>query len=627
MKRCAIYLRRSTDKQQQSIDDQRVAIEEYAEREGYEIVQTYTDDAISGADTNARKAFLEMVDAARAPERDWNYVLCFDVSRFSRSEADEAGYYRHVLSQAGVEVIYVAEGFRGDDTDDLVRATKQWLANRYVKDLSKVTIRGLVSRAEKGRWTGRPPYAYDLLYYDRADQPLHVVRYLAGGDREIRTSDGNTVTRVIPRGDPLPSGNDRAQLVPGDPHRVEIVQRIFEMYVHEQLGLASIAARLNAERVPSPGRPRKDGKSAGRWSPITIRDLIANPAYRGAVVWNRRSFAKFHKVADGHAVSRPKHRRKKTDANDPKDWITSESQHAPLVSPELWKRAQREREARAGTTTADQLRAGRGNSRYLLTGLVRCAHCGARWQGRKTTKGRKVPGRKRIETYHYACGGYIRQGTATCERQLVGQDELEDIVMQMAEEHLHEFVSTGGAALLAGLVHDETSGSMSEEAALKARLGADRARLEQLVECLTPDLVATLEPKILALRRQVEDAEARLRDIDQFRVTQDQARRWVEELVRDAAQIGDLMRSGTRAERKAILRGLTQEIVLDPKSGKGEVAFYGIPRVAGQKKTTRSEDHVVSSLVAGGGLFAEERTFEPGICRKAFGLRRANVAA
>ena len=51
--------------------------------------------------------------------RRFGYILCYDVSRFGRVETDEAGYYRHLLSKAGVEVKYVAEGFHGDDTDDL----------------------------------------------------------------------------------------------------------------------------------------------------------------------------------------------------------------------------------------------------------------------------------------------------------------------------------------------------------------------------------------------------------------------------------------------------------------------------------------------------------------------------
>ena len=44
----AQYLRMSTEHQQYSLDNQRIAIQAYAERHGFSIVQTYTDGAKSG---------------------------------------------------------------------------------------------------------------------------------------------------------------------------------------------------------------------------------------------------------------------------------------------------------------------------------------------------------------------------------------------------------------------------------------------------------------------------------------------------------------------------------------------------------------------------------------------------
>ncbi len=48
MKTAVIYLRRSTERQEQSIPDQRRHIQTHADRAGYEIVGEYLDDAISG---------------------------------------------------------------------------------------------------------------------------------------------------------------------------------------------------------------------------------------------------------------------------------------------------------------------------------------------------------------------------------------------------------------------------------------------------------------------------------------------------------------------------------------------------------------------------------------------------
>jgi hypothetical protein len=43
-----VHLRRSTDRQEQSISDQRKAVRRYADERGFELLTEYVDDAISG---------------------------------------------------------------------------------------------------------------------------------------------------------------------------------------------------------------------------------------------------------------------------------------------------------------------------------------------------------------------------------------------------------------------------------------------------------------------------------------------------------------------------------------------------------------------------------------------------
>ncbi len=61
------YLRRSTDRQEQSIADQKRAVEAYAQEHGHEILDWYVDDAISGASADGREAFLKMLADAQRP--------------------------------------------------------------------------------------------------------------------------------------------------------------------------------------------------------------------------------------------------------------------------------------------------------------------------------------------------------------------------------------------------------------------------------------------------------------------------------------------------------------------------------------------------------------------------------
>lgn len=45
------YVRRSTDRQEQSISDQKKALERYATENGLRLVEFYVDDAVSGTST------------------------------------------------------------------------------------------------------------------------------------------------------------------------------------------------------------------------------------------------------------------------------------------------------------------------------------------------------------------------------------------------------------------------------------------------------------------------------------------------------------------------------------------------------------------------------------------------
>ncbi len=186
------YLRRSTDRQEQSIGDQRKAIQAYAVLKVFEFLDFYIDDAISGASSEGRASFLKLIADAQRESCPFQYVLVYDVKRFGRVDNDEAGFYRYQLRKNGVEIVYVSEGFNGDDTDDLLRPVKQWQARQELKDQSKVTIRGLLTRSEGGWWMGgTPPFGYDLAYYSGSGDFICIVRFMENGTRQVLDKESN----------------------------------------------------------------------------------------------------------------------------------------------------------------------------------------------------------------------------------------------------------------------------------------------------------------------------------------------------------------------------------------------------------------------------------------------------
>jgi DNA invertase Pin-like site-specific DNA recombinase len=207
------YLRRSTDKQEASLLEQRRAIEEYAKAHGYRIIRWYTDDAIRGDATAKRLAVRRMLQEAQDPG-DFQAILVWDQDRCGRFSPHEASYWTFPLAQAGVQLVTTDRG--PIDWNDFV----QWLTysvtqhgkHQFLKDLSRNVARGQLEAAKNGGWLGSPPYAYRL-----------------EGPRKARRP------------------------VPDDLAKVRVVQRIFREYVEEGRPMMAIADRLNRDRIPSPG--------------------------------------------------------------------------------------------------------------------------------------------------------------------------------------------------------------------------------------------------------------------------------------------------------------------------------------------------------------------------------------
>ena len=124
----ALY-RRSRAHQDLSVEEQRAAVRSWSKERGYRIVREFADDA-SGLDTDRRQEFQALLQVCSNPRlREAEVVLCYDVSRFSRLEPDEAAFHEYGLKRAGVRVVYTHEPGANEDglTGHLVKSLKRVL--------------------------------------------------------------------------------------------------------------------------------------------------------------------------------------------------------------------------------------------------------------------------------------------------------------------------------------------------------------------------------------------------------------------------------------------------------------------------------------------------------------------
>ena len=316
----AIYARYSSENQRDaSIADQLRICREFATRQGWTVIEEFTDHAISGA-TLLRAGFQALMRDALT--RRFDVVLAESLDRFSRDQEDTAGLFKR-LRFAGVNIVTLAEG----DITHLHIGFKGTMNALFLKDLAEKTRRGQRGRVEDGKAGGGLCYGY----------------------RVVRTLNGTTVT----------TGEREIE-----PFEASIVQRIFREFIAGH-SPKHIAKTLNAEGAPGP--------FGGKWSPSTINGsikrgtgILNNELYIGRMVWNRLRYVK--NPDTGKRVSR---------LNASSEWITTEVPHLRIVPDELWSAA-KERQVQARRAIASTGKLGAANRpRYLFSGLTKCGACGA----------------------------------------------------------------------------------------------------------------------------------------------------------------------------------------------------------------------------------------------------------
>jgi site-specific DNA recombinase len=251
MIRAAIYTRYSSDLQNdKSIEDQVALCRDVCANNGFAVVQTFEDRAISGTSTANRPGFNAMMRAAEA--RTFDVLVAEGVDRISRDQGDWHAA-RKRLDFLGIH-IHTATGKVGK-LDGALRAL---MGEMYIENLVIQTRRGMEGILRDGRHAGGPAFGYRAV----PGKP---------GELEIVAQEA------------------------------EIVRQIFADYIAGKTP-RQIAHDLNKRSV----RPLR-----GRlWNASTINGnvsrgggMILNDLYAGRIVWNRVKMVK--DPTTGKRLSRP----------------------------------------------------------------------------------------------------------------------------------------------------------------------------------------------------------------------------------------------------------------------------------------------------------------------------------
>ena len=187
-----IYARYSSDKQtEQSIEGQVRVCKEFAERNGYSIIDEYFDRAKTGTKDN-RPSFLQMIEDAE--KKEFSIILVYKFDRFARNQYDSV-VYKHKLKQLGVKVVSCTEAISDSPEGKLMEGLLEMMAEMYSTELGQKTKRGMRESMIKGNFIG----GHILYGYKVVDKKIHIddktapaIEYLF---REY--ADGKSKTQII----------------------------------------------------------------------------------------------------------------------------------------------------------------------------------------------------------------------------------------------------------------------------------------------------------------------------------------------------------------------------------------------------------------------------------------------
>lgn len=240
MKRLAVYCRYSSDNQREghSIELQRRSCEDWAKRNGWQVVKHFIDEARSGKDAERRPAFQRMISEAIAPNPPFQGVVVYKSDRFARNRED-AIKYKALLRRSGITFFSATEPIgSGDITEVLLESVLDGISEFYSLQLAQRTMAGMAEAARHGWVIGKAPYGYRLA--------------------PVKTDRGMKKRLEI------------------EPSKAKWVRRIFELYLTGK-GVYAIREEL--------------AKTGGRFSQNFILQAIRNEKYCGHMTFGKKMAA------------------------------------------------------------------------------------------------------------------------------------------------------------------------------------------------------------------------------------------------------------------------------------------------------------------------------------------------
>lgn len=274
----------------ESIKNQKIMLEKYANRQNWEIYGIYSDDDYTGTDRN-RPGFNEVIRLAQ--KKKFDIILCKSQSRFARELEIVEKYINGLFLDWGIRFISMTENIdTAIEGTTIMRQMTGVMDENYLARLSVNVKTGLKTKRERGEHTG------GLALYGYKKDP---------------ENKGHLII---------------------DPVAAEVIRTVFTLY-NQGMGKTAIARELNNRGIPNPTQYKVQSGIAYKtprnklgtlWKYSAIADMLQNQMYIGDMVQG-----KYGSVSYKSHKNKPK----------PKEqWVIVKGTHEPIIDMDLWNSVQ-----------------------------------------------------------------------------------------------------------------------------------------------------------------------------------------------------------------------------------------------------------------------------------------------
>ncbi len=456
--KAALYIRVSTTQQidRDSLKTQEERLKQYCNAREFSVFRLYRDEGISAKDKNrpALEALLK-----DAEDKKFNIVVFTRLDRITRSLQDllflVSFFEKHDIKLLSLNENINTEGPMGRFMLNLLGALAQ--LEREI-DSERVST-DMHYRAEKGKWNGGIiPFGY--ITREKLIESLR-----AKGASEAKAL--NKADRETPENKKLYLLEEEAQ----------IIRQMYDSYLKEK-SLRKVVNGFNLRGL----KTRK-----GDWTTTTVRRMLTNPFYLGYITYGKRKTD----ISSG-----------KLRHVDREKWKIVKGDHKPIVAKKKFDEVQDLLMQKTSKPT-------KSDKTYLLSGILKCWHCGGKMYGYTHTK-TYADGTEK-EYLYYRCATTSRKGTSACKGQTIDGEPLEEIVIGtlLALSENKQFLKEKAKLIneLKKAVKPDTKNKKQE----KAQLEAHEKELDEIRETLLGKLERriiddeTFTPRFEKVNRQLEE--------------------------------------------------------------------------------------------------------------------------